>query len=560
MSRYRCLVNTHFSSDSFDAAWTRVPSPPSYIQQVNRRLSTVHDFSRAMQPPNRYAFVTLVTSDTYLPGALALAHSLRSNKTPYPLIVLCPPNELHHSTTQKLYRAFDKVLYVDILKSGAAQGDAENLELLGRPELDITFTKLHAFNPAVVGPYERIAFLDADTFVLRNVDNLFNFLDEESAVFAAAPDVGWPDIFNSGVFVAKPGKEVYEELVKEAAAKGSFDGGDQGLLNSFFSSWAGYAPSGSERSSFRFKAKRLPFIYNVTPSAVYSYMSDIAIVHFAGHVKPWTLKRFTDGTIWSSMLEDELHQARDPWKVQPAQDDSPGNAAAYEVRESADRGRPVEPSSLSSVQNGFLSSSRYEWDTTEFINITKPRSASFGKGQNRPAVSTRLPTGGTSRRRSSDLSTVSSIPAETTPKGFIAVPDISEDASPSSRYNWNPSEISTSSKPRRGSASSSVTPTTPKASSHAAIPSSTAIEKMAKLVLEPASLVAQDEEEEEFDESNDVDEEGFPIKPHRRKSATDQTGVENAGRPRSISPTKKMAPEVVAPPVGSVGVKKYSSK
>jgi len=39
-------------------------------------------------------------------------------------------------------------------------------------------------------------FLDADTLVLDNVDELF-----ERPELAAAPDVGWPDCFNSGVFV-----------------------------------------------------------------------------------------------------------------------------------------------------------------------------------------------------------------------------------------------------------------------------------------------------------------------------------------------------------------------
>jgi alpha-N-acetylglucosamine transferase len=134
-----------------------------------------------------------------------------------------------HSLTQ-LYKTFDKVIYAPLLRSGTVENDTENLQLLGRPELDITFTKLHVFNPDLFTgtghqpSYDRIVFLDADSFVVRNVDELFGYLEEPDAVFGAAPDVGWPDMFNSGVFVARPRKDVYDGLLKQATEKGSFDG------------------------------------------------------------------------------------------------------------------------------------------------------------------------------------------------------------------------------------------------------------------------------------------------------------------------------------------------
>ena len=55
--------------------------------------------------------------------------------------------------------------------------------------------------------------------VLQNVDELF---DREE--LSAAPDAGWPDCFNSGVFVFKPSQETYESLLSFATSKGSFDG------------------------------------------------------------------------------------------------------------------------------------------------------------------------------------------------------------------------------------------------------------------------------------------------------------------------------------------------
>lgn len=53
--------------------------------------------------------------------------------------------------------------------------------------------------------------------------------------------------------VATPSQETFEALIKMMGDKGSWDGGDQGLLNDFFPDW-----------------NRLSFTYNVTPSAYYT--------------------------------------------------------------------------------------------------------------------------------------------------------------------------------------------------------------------------------------------------------------------------------------------------
>ncbi len=55
--------------------------------------------------------------------------------------------------------------------------------------------------------------------VLQNIDELF-----EREEISAAPDAGWPDCFNSGVFVFVPSKETYDSLVQFAVKQGSFDG------------------------------------------------------------------------------------------------------------------------------------------------------------------------------------------------------------------------------------------------------------------------------------------------------------------------------------------------
>ena len=96
-----------------------------------------------------------------------------------------------------------------------------------------TMNVLLQFNCWTLTDYSKCVFLDADTLVIQNSDELF---DREE--FSAAPDAGWPDCFNSGVFVFTPSLETFKKLIQHAITQGSFDGGDQGLLNTFFSDWA----------------------------------------------------------------------------------------------------------------------------------------------------------------------------------------------------------------------------------------------------------------------------------------------------------------------------------
>lgn len=113
---------------------------------------------------------------------------------------------------QELLAIWDRLVMVDILDSE----DTANLALLQRPDLGITFTKLQGWK---LTEYVKCVFLDADTLVLQNIDDLFNRPE-----ISAAPDIGWPDCFNTGVFVFVPSKQTYDALVAHALAVGSFDG------------------------------------------------------------------------------------------------------------------------------------------------------------------------------------------------------------------------------------------------------------------------------------------------------------------------------------------------
>ncbi|XP_032586260.1 glycogenin-1 isoform X5 [Drosophila mojavensis] len=174
----------------------------------------------------------------------------------------------------RLKDVYNVVQEVNVLDSQ----DAANLALLARPELGVTFTKLHCWR---LVQFEKCVFLDADTLVLKNCDELF-----EREELSAAPDVSWPDCFNSGVFVFTPSVDTFTKITEFAVQNGSFDGGDQGLLNQYFGDWA--------TADIK---KHLPFVYNVTAYASYCYLPAfkqfrdmIKILHFAGKLKPWLIQ------------------------------------------------------------------------------------------------------------------------------------------------------------------------------------------------------------------------------------------------------------------------------
>jgi len=210
------------------------------------------------------AYVTLATNDGYAIGALVLGHSLRSVGTTRDLCILITP-QVSQAIKAMLEGVFNKVEVVNVLDSN----DTAHLALLNRPELGVTFTKLHAWTLTC---YSKCVFLDADILAVKNPDDLF-----QQPELSACCDIGWPDCFNSGMFVFVPNTETYGRLIKHAETVGSFDGGDQGVLNTFFPNW-----------------NRVSFVYNMVASATYTYLpaykqygGNAKLVHFLGTMKPW---------------------------------------------------------------------------------------------------------------------------------------------------------------------------------------------------------------------------------------------------------------------------------
>ncbi|KAM0327716.1 hypothetical protein ACHAQA_006011 [Verticillium albo-atrum] len=227
--------------------------------------------ARGRDQQQQLVYATLLLSDSYLPGALVLAHSLRDAGTAHQLAVLVTLDTVSAEVITQLQAVYDHVIPVPRLRNERPA----NLYLMNRADLHSAFTKINLWKQT---QFSKIVYIDADVVAYRAPDELFGI----AAPFSAAPDIGWPDLFNSGVMVLTPNMGDYYALVAMAERGISFDGADQGLLNMHFGK----------------NYNRISFTYNVTPSAHYQYLpayrhfqSSINMVHFIGADKPWTKGR-----------------------------------------------------------------------------------------------------------------------------------------------------------------------------------------------------------------------------------------------------------------------------
>ncbi|RVE55622.1 hypothetical protein OJAV_G00234510 [Oryzias javanicus] len=220
--------------------------------------------------PADQAFVTLVTSDPSSQGAAVVARSLRRHGTTRPIVVMVTPN-VSEQCRFSLHADFDEVVPVDPVRG---EDQHPSPSPWRHPEQGLA--KIQCWT---LTQFSKCVFLEADTLVLCNVDDLF-----QREELSAAPDPAWPDCFNSGVFVFRPSLRTHSRILRHAGQRGGVVGGDQDLLNSFFWRW-------SEEDI----SKRLPVLYNLTSSSAYSYLPAFhrfghgaKIIHFTGAGKPWS--------------------------------------------------------------------------------------------------------------------------------------------------------------------------------------------------------------------------------------------------------------------------------
>ena len=293
------------------------------------------------------AFVTLIANVTFVPGALCLASSLRRVRSTCPL-VLVVADPLPAESLSQLRAGFNTSLIVPL--SRLRQRVDDHKQALSQPASSPsdrgrrlasalkstrqltrdggwarrTHQKLLLF--ALEG-YRRLAFLDIDMLVARNVDAILH--QPPFAAVAALPYA--TKVFNSGVFVFEPSLADAAAL-DELSLRATFGSPRAGRPRAAGAAGAaGAAPPIRIRGAgerfllsdqsilnhhFRGRWRQLPYGYNMgvkTRSVNRKLWArvEVAVVHFVHRPKPWE-PTLADPSSPMSLLVRCLHACRPP--------------------------------------------------------------------------------------------------------------------------------------------------------------------------------------------------------------------------------------------------------
>ncbi|MEO7329950.1 MAG: glycosyltransferase family 8 protein [Minicystis sp.] len=240
---------------------------------------------------------TLCNGDSYAPGVETLGKSLKARGTQVPMVAMVTEDVSREARARLVAQGWKIRDVSPILNPSTSP-------LF--PRFDNVFTKLRAWE---LTEFDKVVFLDADTLVLQNIDELF-----DRPEIAAAPDFFMPDRFNSGVMVLVPSPKTFGKMVQALASSGSYDGGDQGFLNNYFESW--YAMSVEHRLPAGYNMHHFVYQFLRAHSSVCKELDkEIKIIHYTLQ-KPWIGKpTFSGGAeVWWKVYF-EAHPEKDaPWK------------------------------------------------------------------------------------------------------------------------------------------------------------------------------------------------------------------------------------------------------
>ncbi len=209
-----------------------------------------------------FAWVTLLTQPGYLPGVEALHHSLLKSGSPWPLEVMVTPG-IETPTREHLQRLGCRVR--EVPKIGPSQALAHRY---ANARFADVWSKLAVWT---MTDYARVAFLDADMLVVKNMDEVFELpLHEgviaachacrcnpnqiesyplswqpancyyswcEDAAMTAHPPATLDNYFNAGFLVLTPDQALYDLMLTKIVAMADISTyvfAEQDFLNDVF--------------------------------------------------------------------------------------------------------------------------------------------------------------------------------------------------------------------------------------------------------------------------------------------------------------------------------------
>lgn len=224
----------------------------------------------------KFSYVTLLSSDDFLPGVLMLNWSLKKVGSQYPLHVLCSDCVSEKSYQRLVQRNLSCQRLVEHVSFSDEINQEENYQHWNR-----TFDKLYVWT---LTQFDKVVYLDSDMQVIANLDCLFD-CPHMSAVRADAFNEPGLDKLNSGLIVIEPNMDEFVgmcSLLKSGILQLKRMG-DQDVIRAYYHDWGTHD-----------ELTLMPG-YNVLYSEVSSGVirkadvSPVSVIHYIGSRKPWMI-------------------------------------------------------------------------------------------------------------------------------------------------------------------------------------------------------------------------------------------------------------------------------
>ena len=179
------------------------------------------------------AYVTLLSTESYLPGVLALHESLKRTGTPYPFAT---------AVSAHIAAEIDPVLeQAGIIVRRIPESTAIPKEMIeNNGHWGHTFDKVHLFG---LSEFDKLMYVDSDMVVLENMDELFDKPHMSAVPAGVLVHKDWTRL-NGGLLVIEPEEKLADGIfatlpkaLAEVAAMGLKASGDQDLLNAYYPAW-----------------------------------------------------------------------------------------------------------------------------------------------------------------------------------------------------------------------------------------------------------------------------------------------------------------------------------
>ena len=167
-------------------------------------------------------YISVLSTDNYLPGALVVNKCLKLTNAQFPFTILVTEN-ISNDTISILKKNDIQIILIDRIV---------NTELPETHKWRYNFTKLHIYNQT---QFSKIVYIDLDMVITENLDHLF-YKNHMSAVNSGGfVHSHWKQL-NSGLIVIEPSNNLYNDLILITKKYNNLTG-DQSILHKHFVKW-----------------------------------------------------------------------------------------------------------------------------------------------------------------------------------------------------------------------------------------------------------------------------------------------------------------------------------